>query len=43
MTARGGRAKVTLRPKRTLRAGRYTVAITRTNGASVLRRQLRVR
>jgi N-acetylneuraminic acid mutarotase len=41
-TARKGQVRVTLRPARRLRSGRYTVAITRSNGAVVLRRQVRV-
>jgi Abnormal spindle-like microcephaly-assoc'd, ASPM-SPD-2-Hydin/Kelch motif/Galactose oxidase, central domain len=40
-TARNGRAVLRLRAAGSLRAGRYTVAITRSNGTSVLRQTVR--
>jgi hypothetical protein len=40
-TARNGRAVLRLRAAGRLRAGRYTVAITRSNGTSVLNQTVR--
>ena len=42
-TAKSGQAKITMRLSRRLSSGRYTVVISRRNGASVLRQDLRVR
>jgi len=42
-TAKSGQAKITMRLNRRLSSGRYTVVISRRNGASVLRQDLRVR
>jgi N-acetylneuraminic acid mutarotase len=42
-TAKSGQAKVTMRVNRRLSSGRYTVVITRRDGTSVLRQDLRIR
>jgi hypothetical protein len=42
-TARNGRAVLRLKATSRLRAGSYTVAITRTNGSLVLRQAVRAR
>ncbi len=42
-TAKSGQAKIAMRLNRRLSSGRYTVVITRRDGTSVLRQDLRVR